>query len=136
MTDQWRGINLRQITKIVSEYDQEIPQSQTADNPVAQSLSCVITFFSCLNIEPGTSWNYLNQTSFCLKKRLHMIFGWPISTWSLLSGSAGSLAIGGCPFVQAIYWGRSDVVEDYFVPLFSQLVSPLFLVELFEPLAE
>ena len=23
------------ITKIVSEYDQEIPQSQTADNPVA-----------------------------------------------------------------------------------------------------
>ena len=23
-------------TKIVSEYDQEIPQSQTADNPVAQ----------------------------------------------------------------------------------------------------
>ena len=24
-----------EITKIVSEYDQEIPQSQTADNPVA-----------------------------------------------------------------------------------------------------
>ena len=23
------------VTKIVSEYDQEIPQSQTADNPVA-----------------------------------------------------------------------------------------------------
>ena len=23
------------LTKIVSEYDQEIPQSQTADNPVA-----------------------------------------------------------------------------------------------------
>ena len=27
-----KGLN---ITKIVSEYDQEIPQSQTADNPVA-----------------------------------------------------------------------------------------------------
>ena len=26
---------LRIVTKIVSEYDQEIPQSQTADNPVA-----------------------------------------------------------------------------------------------------
>ena len=25
-----------QVPKIVSEYDQEIPQSQTADNPVAQ----------------------------------------------------------------------------------------------------
>ena len=27
--------NLRLMSKIVSEYDQEIPQSQTADNPVA-----------------------------------------------------------------------------------------------------
>ena len=27
--------NLQNDTKIVSEYDQEIPQSQTADNPVA-----------------------------------------------------------------------------------------------------
>ena len=26
-------------TKIVSEYDQEIPQSQTADNPVAEPLN-------------------------------------------------------------------------------------------------
>ena len=26
---------IRRTTKIVSEYDQEIPQSQTADNPVA-----------------------------------------------------------------------------------------------------
>ena len=25
----------REVTKIVSEYDQETPQSQTADNPVA-----------------------------------------------------------------------------------------------------
>ena len=25
----------RDVTKIVSEYDQEIPQSQTADNPMA-----------------------------------------------------------------------------------------------------
>ena len=31
--DQWME-NFR-MTKIVSEYDQEIPQSQTADNPVA-----------------------------------------------------------------------------------------------------
>ena len=28
------------LTKIVSEYDQEIPQSQTADNPVAPSCLC------------------------------------------------------------------------------------------------
>ena len=28
------NVNLR-TTKIVNEYDQEIPQSQTADNPVA-----------------------------------------------------------------------------------------------------
>ena len=28
--------NTRMDIKIVSEYDQEIPQSQTADNPVAQ----------------------------------------------------------------------------------------------------
>ena len=27
--------NILEFTKIVSEYDQEIPQSQTADNPVA-----------------------------------------------------------------------------------------------------
>ena len=27
--------NQQKYTKIVSEYDQEIPQSQTADNPVA-----------------------------------------------------------------------------------------------------
>ena len=26
---------MKKISKIVSEYDQEIPQSQTADNPVA-----------------------------------------------------------------------------------------------------
>ena len=29
------AITTNNITKIVSEYDQEIPQSQTADNPVA-----------------------------------------------------------------------------------------------------
>ena len=28
-------LKLRILSKIVSEYDQEIPQSQTADNPVA-----------------------------------------------------------------------------------------------------
>ena len=28
--------SLEILPKIVSEYDQEIPQSQTADNPVAQ----------------------------------------------------------------------------------------------------
>ena len=28
-------IDTLEITKIVNEYDQEIPQSQTADNPVA-----------------------------------------------------------------------------------------------------
>ena len=28
-------ITLPRLTKIVNEYDQEIPQSQTADNPVA-----------------------------------------------------------------------------------------------------
>ena len=28
----------RDVTKIVSEYDQEIPQSQTADNPMAPCL--------------------------------------------------------------------------------------------------
>ena len=28
--------NVSVIAKLVSEYDQEIPQSQTADNPVAQ----------------------------------------------------------------------------------------------------
>ena len=30
-----RSTIIEQTTKIVSEYDQEIPQSQTADNPVA-----------------------------------------------------------------------------------------------------
>ena len=30
-----RFINTLTYTKIVSEYDQEIPQSQTADNPVS-----------------------------------------------------------------------------------------------------
>ena len=29
------GIHSPPLSKIVSEYDQEIPQSQTADNPVA-----------------------------------------------------------------------------------------------------
>ena len=29
------NLNKRNMTKIVIEYDQEIPQSQTADNPVA-----------------------------------------------------------------------------------------------------
>ena len=29
------SINMYRIIKIVSEYDQEIPQSQTADNPMA-----------------------------------------------------------------------------------------------------
>ena len=34
--DMTKMVNfLRLISKIVSEYDQEIPQSQTADNPVA-----------------------------------------------------------------------------------------------------
>ena len=33
----YRGsyMNVRVLLKIVSEYDQEIPQSQTADNPMA-----------------------------------------------------------------------------------------------------
>ena len=30
-----RDVNKSRFSKIVSEYDQEIPQSQTADNPVA-----------------------------------------------------------------------------------------------------
>ena len=30
-----RGLEVEKKSKIVSEYDQEIPQSQTADNPVA-----------------------------------------------------------------------------------------------------
>ena len=30
-----QGYQYQKHTKIVSEYDQEIPQSQTADNPVA-----------------------------------------------------------------------------------------------------
>ena len=33
------------VTKIVSEYDQEIPQSQTADNPVAPT-SCGVGKYS------------------------------------------------------------------------------------------
>ena len=33
--------------KIVNEYDQEIPQSQTADNPVAPSLTQIVDSFSC-----------------------------------------------------------------------------------------
>ena len=28
-------LNVPSVSKIVNEYDQEIPQSQTADNPVA-----------------------------------------------------------------------------------------------------
>ena len=32
--------------KIVSEYDQEIPQSQTADNPVAPTLNRVFEIFT------------------------------------------------------------------------------------------
>ena len=34
MAFRWRADN-GQTLKIVSEYDQEIPQSQTADNPMA-----------------------------------------------------------------------------------------------------
>ena len=30
---KWRNLKSGQLSKIVSEYDQEIPQSQTADNP-------------------------------------------------------------------------------------------------------
>ena len=37
-----------EFPKIVSEYDQEIPQSQTADNPVAQPRSLQV-FFPALN---------------------------------------------------------------------------------------
>ena len=34
-TDFFLGLGLVFLLKIVNEYDQEIPQSQTADNPVA-----------------------------------------------------------------------------------------------------
>ena len=33
--DIYNGLSQVIVSKIVSEYDQEIPQSQTADNPVA-----------------------------------------------------------------------------------------------------
>ena len=37
------------VTKIVSEYDQEIPQSQTADNPVAPQGRAAQPQFELLN---------------------------------------------------------------------------------------
>ena len=48
--------------KIVSEYDQEIPQSQTADNPVAPqgraaqpSRYCVVIFIESLSVSMSNS---------------------------------------------------------------------------------
>ena len=54
-------INLKEFLEIVSEYDKEIPQSQTADNPMApkkESLILVISLKRLLNaiIEWDTTW--------------------------------------------------------------------------------
>ena len=53
----------------------------------------------------GSSWNYLVLNISLSQKRPHMIssVGPFLSGMSLLSGSSGSLAIGGCPFLLAIY---------------------------------
>ena len=49
-------------TKIVSEYDQEIPQSQTADNPVAEPLNHHET--------PGRQIRGIHYTSSILTPRI------------------------------------------------------------------
>ena len=51
------------MAKIVSEYDQEIPQSQTADNPVAQGKLSKIEY----------KWCNLNQLLLYLSHKLCLV---------------------------------------------------------------
>ena len=71
---EWHNLTMAMVdlTKIVSEYDQEIPQSQTADKPMAsRGRLSLIKYPKILTVEPK---GYIHWVSVCISKNVDGMF--------------------------------------------------------------
>ena len=97
---------------------------------------CYYSFFlvQILNpVQDGTIWF---STSVCLKKSTYCFFVCPFLPGHCCLALQAVWRLVDAPFNQQYTGVGEMLLEIYYVTLFSQLVSALFLVELFEPLAE
>ena len=76
------------------------------------------------------------QHQFVSKKSTYGFFGCPFLPGHCCLALQAVWLLVDAPFYQQYTGVGEMLLEIYYVTLFSQLVSALFLVELFEPLAE